>query len=157
NPYPPHRPLVSALVYGSPIIVSPDGGESWAVHSNKSEHVDWCAVDWNDKELRFIFTLKHESGDLLLVSHDGGKTFAEVGKGYGPAWIFDNQTAVVAEAKSKTKPNPGLLRTTDAGKTFEPCGQYYARTLPRYRGDTLYWLAEGAFISSTDQGKSWKR
>jgi photosystem II stability/assembly factor-like uncharacterized protein len=149
--------LVSAFVYGSPILVSPDRGESGQVLDKKSHHVDWCAVDWSDPELRFILTLKHESGDLLLVSHDGGKSFDEVGKGYGPAWIFDKQTAVVAQAKTKANNKPGLLRTTDAGKTFEPCGAYYARALPRWHKDTLYWVVDGALIATRDQGKSWQK
>jgi photosystem II stability/assembly factor-like uncharacterized protein len=152
-----YRRLVSALVYGSPIIVSPDCGESWTTLSPKASHVDWCAVDWSEAGMGFILTLKHESGDRLLVSRDGGKNFEEVGDGYGPAWIFDGQTAVVAEAKSKTKPAPGLLRTTDAAKTFQPCGKYYARALPRFRSSTLYWLVEGALIASSDQGKTWKK
>jgi photosystem II stability/assembly factor-like uncharacterized protein len=149
--------LVAALVYGSSILVSPDRGETWSALDKKSTHVDWCAVDWSDPKMNFIFTLKHESGDLLLVSRDGGKSFDEVGKGYGPAWIFDAKTAVIAQAKSKTNQKPGLLRTTDAGKTFEACGEYHAKTLPRWYKDTLYWLAEGALISTSDQGKSWKK
>src|SRR5206468_3766032 len=76
--------LVSALVYGSPIVVSSDRGATWTTLDKKSMHVDWCAVDWSDPDMKFMFTLKHESGDLLLVSHDGGKSFDEVGKGYGP-------------------------------------------------------------------------
>lgn len=152
-----HKRFVSALVYGSPLIVSSDLGESVMALSPKSSHVDWCAVDWSDPELRFVLTLKHESGDLLLVSRDSGKTFDEVGKGYGPAWIFDGQTAVVAEAKSKTNTKPGLLRTTDAGKTFQRCGDDYARALPRFKLGTLYWLVADGLVASTDQGQSWKK
>jgi photosystem II stability/assembly factor-like uncharacterized protein len=149
--------LVAALVYGAPILVSPDRGETLTFLDKKSTHVDWCAVDWTDAELKFIFTLKHEAADLLLVSRDGGKSFDEVGKGFGPAWIFDNQTAVVAKVKSKSNPAGGLVRTTDGGKTFEPCGSYSAKTLPRWHKDTLYWLTEGALISTRDQGKSWQK
>jgi hypothetical protein len=149
--------LVTALVYGSPILVSPDRGETWEALDKKSMHVDWCAVDWSDPKMKFIFTLKHESGGLLLVSRDGGKSFDEVGKGYGPAWIFDPKTAIVAEAKSKAKPKPGLLRTTDAGKTFAPCGDYHAKALPRWHKDTLYWVVDGALITTNDQGKSWQK
>jgi photosystem II stability/assembly factor-like uncharacterized protein len=149
--------LVAALVYGAPIIVSPDRGESWKALDKKSMHVDWCAVDWSDADLKFILTLKHESGDLLLASRDGGKSFVEIGKGYGPAWIFDNQAAVIAQAKSKANAKPGLLRTTDAGKTFEPCGDYHAKALPRWYKDTLYWLVDGALITTRDQGKTWKK
>jgi photosystem II stability/assembly factor-like uncharacterized protein len=152
-----YKRLVSTLVYGSPIIVSSDLGESWTTLSPKSTHVDWCAVDWSDAELRFILTLKHESGDLLLVSRDGGKSFEEIGEGYGPAWIFDGKTAVVAQSKSTKNAKPGILRTTDAGKSFQPCSDYYARVLPRFKSGTLYWLVEGALIASTDQGQTWTK
>jgi photosystem II stability/assembly factor-like uncharacterized protein len=149
--------LVIALVYGSPILVSPDLGETWKTLDKKSSHVDWCAVDWSDEDPSFILTLKHESGDLLLVSRDGGKQFDEVGKGYGPAWVFDSKTAVVAQAKSKDQAKPGLLRTTDAARTFERCGDYYTKALPRWYKDTLYWVVEGALISTKDQGKTWQK
>ena len=123
----------------------------------KSSHVDWCSIDWTDPEIKFVLALKHESGGVLLASTDGGKTFTEAGKGYGPAWVFDKNTAVVAEAKTKEKPKPGLVRTTDAGKTFAPSGDYSATALPKWRDNTLYWLVEGALIKTTDAGKSWEK
>jgi len=107
--------------------------------------------------MKFVLALKHESGDLLLRSLDGGKTFDEVGKGYGPAWIFDGKTAVVAEARSKTKPKPGLLRTTDGGKTFQPCATFSAKALPRWHDGKLYWLVEGALLTTTDKGENWTK
>jgi photosystem II stability/assembly factor-like uncharacterized protein len=149
--------LIVALVYGSPIVLSLDAGRSWHAMDAKSSHVDWFAVDWSDPARRFVLALKHESGGLLIASHDAGASFTEVGKGYGPAWIFDEQTAVVAEAKSGSKPNPGLSRTTDGGKSFQPCGAYHARALPRWFQDALYWVVEGALIRTTDQGASWEK
>lgn len=151
------KTIVSALVYGSPIVVSSDGGSTWRVMNDRSKHVDWCAVDWTDPEMKFVLTLKHEMGELLIMSRDGGNTFTEVGKGYGPAWIFDNQTAVVAEAKSKTNPKPGLVRTTDGGKTFQRCAEYMSKALPKWRDGTLYWVADGGLITSADKGETWKK
>ncbi len=151
------KKMVVALVYGGPIAVSPDAAANWTFLDKKSMHIDWCAVDWTDPDMKLIFALKHESGDLLIVSRDGGKSFDEVGKGYGPAWVFERKTAVVAEAKSKANPKPRLLRTTDAGKTFEPGPEYTARALPRWHGDTLYWVVDGALIATTDSGKTWKK
>jgi hypothetical protein len=148
--------LVVALVYGTPIAVSPDLGVHWQTMNPKSSHVDWCAVDWADPDMAFVLALKHESGDLLIASHDGGKTFEDVGKGYGPAWIFDAQTAVVAQARSKTQPKPGLLRTVDGGRTFERVGDHYTRALPKWRDGKLYWVVEGALITSADTGRSWQ-
>jgi photosystem II stability/assembly factor-like uncharacterized protein len=151
------KKLVMALVYGSPIAVTADAGESWQVMHNKSSHVDWCAVDWSDPAMKFVLALKHESGDLLIVSRDGGRSFEEVGKGYGPAWIFDSQTAVVAEAKTKDRPKPGLLRTTDGAKTFKPCGDFSTKALPKWHAGALYWLVDGRVITTTDQGVTWKK
>jgi hypothetical protein len=153
------KKIVMALVYGAPISVSADEGVTWKMMDGKSGHVDWFAADWTDPDMKFVYALKHESGDLLLVSHDSGKTFAEVGKGYGPAWIFDNQTAVVAQAKNKDNPKPGILRTTDAGKTFKPTAAEFlaGKALPKLHDGTLYWLVEGAIISTADKGESWKK
>jgi photosystem II stability/assembly factor-like uncharacterized protein len=151
------KTMVSALVYGAPLGVSTDGGAAWSFMDKKSTHIDWFALDWSDPEHKFVLALKHESGDLLLMSRDGGKSFQEVGKGYGPAWIFDNKTAVVAEAKSKTKPMAGLLRTTDGGQTFQPCATFSTRALPRWHQNALYWLVDGALIVSSDKGATWKK
>lgn len=151
--------IVSAFVYNSPIHISEDSGASWKVLDKASGHVDWCAVDWTDKDMKFILTLKHESTprDLLLVSRDGGKSFKEVGPGGGPAWIFDNKTAVVAKAKWLGDTKPKILRSTDACETFQPVADYHAKALPRWHKDTLYWVVEGALIKTTDQGKSFTK
>jgi hypothetical protein len=154
--------MVTALVYGAPIGVSADQAITWKHVDNKSSHIDWCAVDWTDSDHKFALALKHESGGLLLASSDGGKSFAEVGKGYGPGWIFDGQIAVVAEAKTKDRPKPGLVRTTDGGKTFQPCGTLSpvgtnsAQALPKWRDGRLYWLTDGGLVSTSDKAATWK-
>jgi hypothetical protein len=151
--------IVMALVYGAPISVSTDDGVTWKMMDGKSGHVDWFAADWTDPDLKFVLALKHESGDLLLVSHDGGKTFTDLGKGHGPAWIFDNQTAIVAQAKNKDTPKPGFQRTTDGCKTFKPTATDYiaGKALPKLHDGVLYWLTEGALISTADKGETWKK
>ena len=148
--------LVSAFVYGAPIGVSADAGKTWQSMNARSSHIDWCAVDWSAPDLSFVLALKHESGELLIVSRDGGKTFTEVGKGFGPAWVFDGKTAVVAETKTKDRPRPRLLRTEDAARSFRPCGDYSTKALPKWRRNTLYWVVDGALIASTDKAKSWR-
>lgn len=157
------KKIVTALVYGSPLAVSPDRGATWKYLDAKSSHVDWCAVDWTDPNLKFVLALKHEAGGLLLVSTDGGTRFTEVGKGHGTGWVFYGQTGVVAEAKTKDRPKPNLLRTTDGGKTFKPCGEYSpvgtqsAQALPKWRDGTLYWLTDSGLIATTDKGETWKK
>jgi photosystem II stability/assembly factor-like uncharacterized protein len=155
--------LLTALVYGAPAGTSADGGATWKAMDGKAGHVDWCAVDWTDPERRFVLGLKHEAGGLLLVSHDGGRSFTEGGKGYGPGWVFGPMTAVVAEVKTRERPEPRLVRTTDGGKTWQPCGAYSpvgtgsVQALPRWHDGALYWLVEGALIVTRDEGQTWAK
>lgn len=155
--------LVTALVYGSPISISANAGLSWKQADAKSSHIDWCAVDWTDPDLKFMLALKHEADGLLLASRDGGASFSEIGKGYGSGWVFNEKTAVVAEAKTRTRPKPSLMRTTDAGQTWQPCGAYSpvgansAQALPQWREGSLYWLVDGALIASNDLGTTWQK
>jgi photosystem II stability/assembly factor-like uncharacterized protein len=155
------KTMLTALVYGAPVSVSTDGGATWSAMDRASAHVDWCAVDWPER--KFVLVLKHEAGGLLLASRDGGKTFAEVGKGYGTGWVFSATTAVVAEAKTKDRPNPGLVRTTDAGKTWQTCvdfvpvGTQSAQALPRWYDGALYWLVADGLIVTRDEGKTWTK
>ncbi|MCI0680624.1 MAG: hypothetical protein L0Y71_00855 [Gemmataceae bacterium] len=149
--------LIFPKVYGGPIAVGSTASADTKLMHAKSAHVDWCAVDWTDPDMKFVLALKHESGGLLLVSRDGGKTFTETGKGYGPAWVFDADTAVVALDKTKDRPKGGIVRTADGGKTFEPAGTQTPVALPRWRDGTLYWLVSGALVKSTDKGTSWTK
>ena len=58
---------------------------------------------------------------------------------------------------------PCLLRTTDGGKTFQPCGDYRpvgtgsAQALPKWRDGTLYWLVDGGLIATADKGATWRK
>jgi photosystem II stability/assembly factor-like uncharacterized protein len=149
--------ILLPTVYGAPIGIGSKEEIKWQFMNAKSNHVDWCALDWTDPESKFILTLKHESGGLLLRSHDSGKTFEEVGKGYSFAWVFDANTAVVAKPKSKEQPKAEIVRTTDGGKTFQPCGEYSPVAIPRWHEDTLYWLVTGAMIKTKDKGTTWEK
>lgn len=149
--------IIMPTVYGGPIAVGSIDKPEWRTLDKASVHVDWCAADWSDPDLKFILALKHEAGGLLLRSRDGGKTFDDVGKGHGPAWVFDADTAVVTLAKSKDRPKGGLVRTTDGGRTFKPVGEYAPVSLPRLHDGVLYWLADGALIKTADKGESWQK
>jgi hypothetical protein len=147
--------LLAATVYGGPVALH--DGEDWKFFDNKFSHVDWCAIDWSEPAPKFALALKHESGGLLFRSDDGGKSAKEVGKGFGPAWVFDDKTAVVAELKTQARPKPGLVRTTDGGMTFKPCSDHTSAALPKWHDGTLYWLVDGAIITTTDRGETWKQ
>jgi hypothetical protein len=148
------RRVLVPLVYGAPITFG-DGGE-WKTMAKESAHVDHAAVDWTDPEMKFVLTVKHESDGKLLLSDDAGKTFREVGKGYGYGWVFDNKTAVVATVKTKDTPGGKLLRTTDGGKTFESAGKYDVKSIPKWHDGALYWLMDDALYRTTDKGEKWE-
>jgi photosystem II stability/assembly factor-like uncharacterized protein len=149
------KKLVAALVYGAPLSISLDDGLTWKATDPKSSHVDWFAIDWQGGE--FLVALKHESGDLLIVSNDGGKSYRDLGKGYGPAYIFDDKTAVIAETKTKGRPSPSLLRTTDGAKTLTPIIEANVKAVPRFHNGKLYWLTDKSLIVSDDQAKTWTK
>ncbi|HEX3315069.1 MAG TPA: hypothetical protein VHR72_09280, partial [Gemmataceae bacterium] len=98
------------------------------------------------------------SGGVLLRSDDGGKSFAtEIGKGYGPSYVWDASTAVVSMPKSKANPTPKILRSTDGAKTFEQVAEFEPRAVPIGQGDSVYWLASNGLMRSKDKGKSWDK
>jgi photosystem II stability/assembly factor-like uncharacterized protein len=148
--------ILLPLVYGAPVGIGATDNSKWSFMHGKCEHVDWCAVDWSDDELKFGLTLKHESGGLLLATHDGGKSFSEVGKGFGPAWVFDGKTAVAVKVGDGGA-KKGIARTTDGGKTFAHVSDLAPTALPRWNDDTLYWLAENTLVKTTDAGAHWEK
>lgn len=149
--------LLMATVYGGPIAATTSDSGAWRIFDKASAHVDWCVADWADPELKFLLAFKHESGGQLLRSRDGGKSFDELGKGHGPAWVFDAKTAVVALPKSKDRPKGAIVRTTDGGGSFQPVSEFAPQWLPRWHAGALYWLADGQLIKTTDKGETWKK
>jgi len=151
--------LLLPLVYGVPISFGNLATGNWRTANKDSVHVDWCAADWTDPEMKFLLALKHESGGVMLMSHDGGKKFTQVGKGFGAAWVFNSETAVAAKLKTKDNPAGGIVRTTDGGKTWEEAGSFTpnAITLPRWHDGALYWLAEGSLYKTGNKGSTWAK
>lgn len=151
------RRLLMATVYGGPIAVTTTDAGEWRIFDKASVHVDWCAADWTDPEMKFLLAFKHESGGQLLRSRDGGLSFDELGKGHGPAWVFDANTAVVALAKTRDRPKGGIVRTTDGGKSFQPVADFTMQWPPRWHAGALYWLTDGQLVKTTDMGATWTK
>src|SRR4051812_3012652 len=71
--------LLLPTVYGGPILIGATDTNEWRTLDKASMHVDWCAADWTDPDMKFLLALKHESGGQLLLSRDGGKSFTDAG------------------------------------------------------------------------------
>ena len=152
------KKLATALVYGSPILLGDNEGKKWNVLDKKSSHVDWCAINWADLDSKFILAFKHESGGMLLLSNDAGQSFSEIGKGFSSAWVFDNKTAVAMQAKTKEQPEPKVMRTTDAGKSWTPIANFTTPALPQWKEGKLYWIVDGGtIITTTNKGETWDK
>ncbi len=111
-----------ATVYGGPVLVgSPDVDPPFRAMDKKSGHLDWCAVDWTDPDMKFALAFKHEAGGLLLLSRDAGKTFTEGDKGLRVGGVGVRSADGRGRAcERKGTPKGGIVRTTDGGKTFTP-------------------------------------
>jgi photosystem II stability/assembly factor-like uncharacterized protein len=151
--------LLLPLVYGMPVGLGTAGKGDWTFADKASQHVDWCAADWTDPDMKFLLVLKHEANGLMLRSRDGGKSFDEIGKNYGPAWVFNSNTAVAGKLKTKDDPKGGIVRTTDGGKTWSPAATFTPNpiALPRWHDKSLYWLADGALHKTSDDGATWEK
>ncbi|NBY02256.1 MAG: hypothetical protein EBQ87_09805 [Planctomycetes bacterium] len=152
------KKLITALVYGSSILLGDDEGKKWKLLDKKSSHIDWCAINWIDLDSMFILAFKHESNGMLLLSNDGGQSFSELGKGYSSAWVFDNKTAVAVQAKTKEQSDPKMMRTTDSGKTWTPAANFTTPAFPQWKEGKLYWIVDGGVIITTaNKGQTWNK
>ena len=151
--------LLLPLVYGVPLSFGTADKGDWHASDKSTVHIDWCAADWTDPDMKFLLVLKHEANGLMLRSRDSGKSFDEVGKNFGPAWVFDESTAVASKMKSKDNPKGGIVRTADGGKTWSSVAEFTPNpiALPRWHDKTLYWLADGALHKTSDNGATWEK
>jgi photosystem II stability/assembly factor-like uncharacterized protein len=134
---------------------SGDSGKTWNALADVGRNWDFAAVDWSTDEVKHIFAALHESGGQVMLSSDGGKTWAKLFKDpefdkSGGLGIFDDKTLVY------TQKGKGIQRSTDRGQTwtkvadFEPIGR-----LMRLHKGTAQWLAKDGLLVSKDNGATW--
>jgi acetyl esterase/lipase len=128
---------------------TPDGGRTWHPSNDKSRGFDFVAVDWTDPRARRMFGVRHESGEVGLLSEDAGATWKELGKGFKSFGVFDFDTLV-------TDRGEGIERSTDGGATWKKVSDLKpsGRIMALYRG-AGYWLNEQGLLVSKDQGATW--
>jgi len=126
-----------------------DGGKTWSGCSDKSRGFDYVAVDWTDPGARRMFGVRHESGEIGLLSGDSGATWKALDKPWKAFGVFDHDTLV-------THRGQGIERSTDGGGTWarvsdlKPAG----RVMVHFKG-AGWWLGEKAILASRDKGATW--
>lgn len=127
-----------------------NGGKDWTPCNDKSRGFDYVAVDWSERRPRRLFGVRHESGEIGLLSSDGGATWEELGKPFKAFGVFDFSTLVTCRGR-------GIERSTDGGATWTlvsdktPGGK-----LVVVRHGVGYWLAAEGVLVSRDKGATWK-
>jgi hypothetical protein len=141
---------------------TPDGGKTWRPSNDKSRGFDFVAVDWTDPRARRMFGVRHESGEVGLLSEDSGATWKTLDKGFKSFGVFDFDTLVTSRGKGPEDRGPGqklgngIERSTDGGATWKKVSDLKpaGRVMVHYKGSG-YWLGENRLLVSRDKGATW--
>ncbi len=128
---------------------TPNGGKTWHPCDDKSRGFDFVAVDWTDPGARRMFGVRHESGEIGLLSEDSGATWKALDKGFKSFGVFDVDTLV-------TSRSGGIERSTDGGATWKKVSDVNptGRVMAHYQG-AGYWLCDQGILVSRDKGATW--
>jgi len=131
-----------------------DGGKTWTPVKNVARGYDWAAVDWSQESAATVFARVHEHHDLGVLSRDGGKTWKELGNGFGPVGLFGGK--VLVASKGKWPKWAGIFRSTDGGQSWQPVSDATPIGVLTVLKGTGYWLTDRGLLKSTDEGKTWQ-
>jgi photosystem II stability/assembly factor-like uncharacterized protein len=127
-----------------------DGGKTWhPCNDGGRRGFDFVAVDWTDPKARRMWGVRHESGEVGLLSEDGGASWKAMDKGFKVFGVFDFNTLV-------TSKGAGIERSTDGGATWTKVSESKptGRIMVLYKG-VGYWLGEKGILVSRDKGATW--
>ena len=125
-----------------------DSGKTWTPINDKSRGFDYVAVDWSDPKARRMFGVRHESGEIGLMSDDGA-TWKVLDKPWKAFGVFDFDTLVTWRGQ-------GIERSTDGGSTWSKVSDLKptGRIVSVYKG-VGYWLVDNGLVVSKDKGATW--
>jgi photosystem II stability/assembly factor-like uncharacterized protein len=146
------------------VFKTTDRGASFAGYKALSaiqSHNDSISVDFSDPERKTLLSGGHEQADVLFLSQDAGKTWTNIRASLPDnlgfctvGLVLDAKHFLVGCAAAYTGKSGGIVRTTDAGKTWSKVSDKGAVNPPLWAYDgSIYWANEaGGLLKSTDQG-----
>lgn len=144
----------ACFMLDGPSAMTLDGGKTWAPVKNVGRGWDWGAVLWTAGEPKVLFARTHENRDIAMISRDGGKTWQDLGQGFGAVGIFSEDVLVASRGKEPKW--AGLHRSADGGKTWEQVSEASpVGVLTVFKG-TGWWLTDRGILRSRDQGRTWE-
>lgn len=155
---PSGKRLACFMIYGA-CASTVDAGKTWTPWS--TNHLDFGVVDWA-KSGKTMVALRHESGGVLCMTTDGGKTWQDLGRpgpdkkpikddrGFNTVGIFDSMTIMASKGA-------GILRSADGGKTWTRVHDAkLVAPVMRVHKNVGYWMSDQGILASKDQGANWK-
>jgi len=135
--------------------MSLDGGKTWTPIKNVARGYDWGAVDWSQKDPKTVFARVHEYGDVGVISQDGGESWKQIGKGFGPVGVFSEKVFVASRGKEPKW--TGIFRSIDGGESWQKVSDATPTGVMTVFKGIGYWLTDQGLLKSKDEGHTWER
>jgi len=132
-----------------------DGGKTWSPIHNVARGYDWAAADWSQESPKTLFARVHEHSDLGVVSHDGGASWQEIGKGFGAVGVFPDK--ILLASRGKEPKWTGIHRSADAGASWQQVSEATPIGVMTVFKGIGYWLTDQGLLRTKDRGLTWER
>jgi len=159
--YDPKHPQVyweTGIYIGAGAYRTDDNGKTFKQLGSAS-HIEMLSVDFSDPKRQTILAGPHETQKLVHISHDAGKTWADIGQNLPDECFYSSFPLVLDKDTFLLGCVTRIMRSEDGGATWETVSANGGSNAPMLAQDgSIYWGSNGfGVMHSEDQGLTWKR
>jgi photosystem II stability/assembly factor-like uncharacterized protein len=146
-------------IYGPGVFKTTDGGENFSGLGD-IQHNDYLSIDFDDPDRQLMLAGTHEQGKVLYRSEDGGENWDDIGAVLPETCRWSSYPVIVDRDTYLLGCWTGILRTTDAGESWEPVSSFGGASVPLITSTgSIYWTIENSsgLVRSDDGGLNWER